>query len=85
VCPKQRRGNVKSGKCPKCESASVHSKPGGLGFANVSRISVYAGSIGKPSTTAAYLCTTCGYFEVYLTDKDFLAEAAKAWSRVTGS
>jgi predicted nucleic-acid-binding Zn-ribbon protein len=73
---------MKSGKCPKCGSVTVHSKPGGLGFANVGKISINAGSMGKPSTTRAYLCTSCGYFEVYLTDKEYLAEAAKSWPKV---
>jgi hypothetical protein len=76
---------MKTGKCPKCGSATVHSRPGGLGFGNQDRIYIYAtGPIGKASTTIAYLCTSCGYQEVYLTDKDFLADAAKSWSRVRG-
>jgi predicted nucleic-acid-binding Zn-ribbon protein len=74
---------MKSGVCPKCGSATVYSQPGGLGFGNQDKIYLYhVGPIGKPSTTKAYLCTTCGYHEVYLTDKDFLAEAAAAWARV---
>ena len=75
---------MKTGTCPKCGSKTVYSQPGGLGFADQASIYIYAGRTGKPSTTKAYLCTTCGYYEVYLTDKDFLAEAAGAWSRVTG-
>jgi hypothetical protein len=75
---------MKRGVCPKCGSPTVYSQPGGLGFANQANIYIYAGRRSKASPTRAYLCTTCGYYEVYLTDKDFLAEAAKAWPRVTG-
>ncbi len=73
---------MKSGKCPKCGSATVHSKPGGLGFGNSSHVSIYAGPMQKPSSTLAFVCVTCGHFEVYLTDKTYLAEVAKAWPKV---
>jgi hypothetical protein len=73
---------MKSGTCPKCGSTTVYSQPGGLGFANQASIYIYAGRTSGPSTTRAYVCATCGYYEVYLTDKDFLADAAKAWSKV---
>jgi hypothetical protein len=29
-----------------------------------------------------YLCTTCGYFEAYVEDKDKLAAVAKDWKKV---
>jgi hypothetical protein len=73
---------MKRGVCPKCGSATVYSQPGGLGFANQANIYINVGNRAKASTTRAYLCAACGYYEVYLTDKDFLGEAAKAWSRV---
>lgn len=75
---------MKRGVCPKCGSSTVYSQPGGLGFGNQAYIYIYAGGKSKASSTRAYLCTSCGYQEVYLTDKEFLAEAAKTWSRVTG-
>jgi hypothetical protein len=30
----------------------------------------------------SYLCTTCGYFENYVTDAKRLAEAAQQWPKV---
>jgi predicted nucleic-acid-binding Zn-ribbon protein len=74
---------MKNGKCPKCGSATVHSKPGGLGFGNSSRVNIYVGSMGKPSPTTAYVCVTCGYFELYLTGTSYFAEVAQAWPKVS--
>ncbi|MGC0422644.1 hypothetical protein ABIA38_008189 [Embleya sp. AB8] len=30
-----------------------------------------------------YLCTTCGYFEAYITDAETLAKAARKWEPCT--
>jgi hypothetical protein len=73
---------MKNGKCPQCGSATVHTRANGLGFGNISSVYIYTGSTGKPSGTAAYVCVTCGYFEVYLTDRPGLAEIAQAWQKV---
>ena len=72
---------MKNGKCPKCGSATVHSlanglQPGGrreyIGFNGV-----YQGV-----DVQSYLCTTCGYFENYVTEAKRLAEAAQHWPSV---
>ncbi len=73
---------MKNGKCPQCGATTVHSRPGGLGFGNTDKVYIYTGTMGKPSTTRAYICVTCGYYEVYLTDKDFLGEVARSWPKV---
>jgi predicted nucleic-acid-binding Zn-ribbon protein len=75
---------MKSGTCPKCGSATIYSRPQGIGFAQQSSVYVYdAGSkFAKPSSTKAYACATCGYFEVYMIDTSVLSAVAGAWSRV---
>jgi hypothetical protein len=73
---------MKNGKCSKCGSASVYSRPNGLGFGNMDKVFIYGGKWSKPSSTTAYVCATCGYFEVYLSDASGLAEMAKLWSKV---
>jgi hypothetical protein len=75
---------MKSGICPKCGSATVHSKPQGVGFAQQTSVYVYgAGSkYAEPSSTTAYVCTTCGYFEVYMLGTSVLNDVASAWPKV---
>jgi predicted nucleic-acid-binding Zn-ribbon protein len=73
---------MKNGRCPHCGSTDVHSSPGGLGFGNSSSLNIYFKGMGKPSTTTAYICVNCGYFEVYLTAKSYLAEVAQSWPKV---
>jgi hypothetical protein len=73
---------MKNGKCPKCGSATIYTKPGGLGFGNISQVFIYLKS-GYPASTKAYICTTCGYYEVYVTATSVLAEVAQSWQKVT--
>ncbi len=74
---------MKNGKCPKCGSATVHSKPNGIGYGNSNgRVSVYISMMTQPSPTVAFVCITCGYFEVYIADPSKLAEVAKTWQKV---
>jgi hypothetical protein len=73
---------MKNGTCPQCGSATVHASSGGLNFGNMGRIFVNAGKMHQPSTYTTYVCVTCGFFEVYLTEKSYLAEIAKTWSQV---
>jgi predicted nucleic-acid-binding Zn-ribbon protein len=75
---------MKNGICPKCGSATVHSKPQGIGFAQQTSVYIYeAGSkYAKPSSTNAYACTTCGYFELYMLGTSVLNDIAQTWPRV---
>lgn len=75
---------MKSGRCPKCGSATVHARPNGIGFAQQTSVYLYdaGSSFAKMSSTNAYVCTTCGYFEVYLTVTSALGEVARAWPQV---
>jgi hypothetical protein len=72
---------MKTGKCPKCGSATVHAMNGGLGFSNMDKIFVHAGKTRQPSSFTSYVCVTCGYFETYLTGS-YLPEVAKTWTKV---
>ena len=71
-----------NGKCPQCGSETVHSRPGGLNFGNMDRIFVNAGIKHNPSTYTTLVCVTCGYFEVYLSEKSYLAEVAQTWPKM---
>jgi hypothetical protein len=75
---------MKNGRCPACGSAAVYSKPNGIGWAQQTSVFVYgAGSqMAKASSTRAYVCASCGRFEVYMIDTSVIAEIAKTWPKV---
>ncbi|MBC8489508.1 MAG: hypothetical protein H8D45_26115 [Bacteroidetes bacterium] len=74
---------MRNGKCPKCGSATVYSKTEGLKYA-VARgvVFVHTGIMTIPSPAIAYICTSCGYFENYIADKNKLSEVAAKWQKV---
>ncbi|MCI0550527.1 MAG: hypothetical protein L0287_06205 [Anaerolineae bacterium] len=69
---------MKSGTCPKCNSSSVYFKEYALYKVILD---------GRGVEYVGYVCTDCGYFETYITDKDALskipvrAEKLKDWKK----
>ncbi len=72
---------MKSGKCPKCGSATVYSKDNATAHGSIRGIQVYAKQVHW-ATTLTYICTTCGYYEHYISEPPVLAEVAKDWTKV---
>jgi len=70
---------VKNGKCIKCNSSNVYVKEYELNTITLN---------GKRIANESYVCTDCGYFETYITDKDALskiitrAEKLGDWKKV---
>ena len=56
---------MKSGVCPKCDSSNVYFKEYALDNVTLD---------GKSVPYVDYICTNCGYFETYITDKDALGK-----------
>ena len=75
---------MKNGKCDKCGSSTVHTLVNG--FAPGGRRE-YLGFGGAYSAVdvQSFLCTTCGYYENYVTDQKRLAEVAQKWPAVPPS
>ena len=69
---------MKNGKCPKCDSSNVYFKEYALDVVNLD---------GRQTPYVNYVCTDCGYFETYITDKNALskipvkAEKSKDWKK----
>ena len=69
---------MKSGNCPKCNSTNVYFKEYALDNVTLD---------GRSVPYADYVCTDCGYFETYITDKDALskiperAEKLRDWEK----
>lgn len=60
-------------KCPKCGSDNVFMRQHGIGGS--ANLLVAIGTFMTSTTDwMTYLCTDCGYFENYLTKKDWLAK-----------
>ena len=71
---------MKDGICPHCHSESVHALKNGLGFhLGWLRFPNMIHKLNKPSQPVHhvdYVCTSCGYFETYITDKNALSKIA---------
>ena len=56
---------MKSGKCTKCNTTNVFVKEYELNTWMLN---------GKRIANESYICTNCGYFETYITDKEALSK-----------
>jgi len=56
---------MRNGTCPKCDSANVYFKEFALDKVTLD---------GKNVEYVNYVCTDCGYFETYITDKYVLSK-----------
>ena len=73
---------MKSGQCPKCNSLTVYKKPEGIAFGDGRNIKVYTSAVTMPVPAEDYICTTCGYFERYINDREKLDSVAQNWEKV---
>ena len=74
---------MKNGTCPKCGLATIYSKTEGLKYSAMRGVVfVETGRMVMASPATAYVCTTCGYFENYITDQNKLSEVLKHWQKV---
>jgi transposase-like protein len=65
---------IKMIRCPPCDSENIFTRQGGVGWS--SQILVNGIGFGMKPTDdwVTYFCPDCGYFENYLTKKDWLAK-----------
>ena len=73
-----------NGRCPRCNSQTVYKKVNGVVTSAGKNIYVRGTStFGTPRTDRMTLvCTTCGLYENYITDKATLAKVAEKWDKV---
>ena len=72
---------MRRGKCPKCGSASIHSKIDATAYGSIRGIQVYANKIHW-ATTTTYICIKCGYYEHFISDPQVLIDVEKDWPKV---
>ena len=68
---------MKNGKCPKCGSDSVFTDIGTGGRQGDIGISLFSTALADN-----YICTSCGYVENYISQKDKLKEIREKWRRI---
>jgi len=77
---------MKNGTCIKCNAKTVYKLRDGVG--SVECQSIMVGRWGKSTTNFdCYICTSCGYFENYVTRRenlDAIAQGKGNWAKVTG-
>jgi hypothetical protein len=65
---------MKNGKCPHCGSSEVYVSQDGGGVGEGFQIYVRIGDAMKPIRNGeTQLCTSCGYFENYVLNRDLIA------------
>jgi predicted nucleic-acid-binding Zn-ribbon protein len=70
---------MQNGQCPKCSASTVYTKRNGI--VAESGLSVALGILAYAEFDA-FICTTCGYAEIYIADKHDLIKIAEKWHRV---
>ena len=71
---------MKSGQCPKCESAEVH-VVSSVRNTFVVPLGVLS-MVG--SATSLYICAHCGFVEIYVQDPSDLPKIAEKWPKLAG-
>ena len=75
---------MKDGQCPKCEAQTVYRKQFKRPGYGVSSVQV-RGTMSQAAPLDNYVCTTCGYIELYLEDIDERNYITDHWDRVEGA
>lgn len=73
------------GMCPKCGSVEIYVDNAGLVDARggYSVLSLHDMWHGRTAPLSTYLCTACGYVELFLADVSHIPEIMKTWRRLT--
>ena len=75
---------MKRGVCVKCGSKTVYTKENAVAFEQGRKgVFIKTGMGQSASDTEAYICSSCGYFEIYVIDHKKLQDVAKKWQQVT--
>ena len=73
---------MKNGKCVKCGSSTVYSLANGVVPGGRVREYIQFDGMYSAADVLSFLCTTCGYYENYVTDAKKLSAVANKWPQV---
>jgi len=73
---------MRNGRCPRGNSRAVYKMTNGI-ISGDKHVYVRGLDFSSPKTDRlAYLCSTCGYHEYYLTDENILQKVTQKWEKV---
>ena len=72
---------MKNGTCPRCNSRDVYHEAGHA--LQEEKITLKPGLFGGTSAPDRYVCTACGYVELYISSAGDLQSIRDSWERVT--
>ena len=74
---------MREGKCSRCGSNTVYARQNGLQIGEHSQgVIIFTSWLTTPTPTVTFICTSCGYFESFITDQKKLNEVAQSWAKV---
>jgi len=73
---------MRRGVCVKCGATTVYAKDKGISYGSGSGLYVHTSMISQSTDCQSYVCTTCGYYELYITDPKKLEAVAKKWQYI---
>ena len=74
---------LRSGHCPQCGSATVYTHANGIVPGGRDREYLNQDGYYIPTDIVSFLCTTCGYYENYVADRQKLADISQKWQKVS--
>jgi hypothetical protein len=76
---------MQNGTCSHCGAETVYMKKNGMQIGESNGIYIYASAAAYMCNIHSYVCTSCGYFENFLAEPEFLQKIAQSerWTRVT--
>jgi hypothetical protein len=75
---------VKDGLCPKCGARTVYMRQNKANSYGMGSIPLGGTIISQGAPADDYVCVSCGYVEVYISDSTRLDYISENWRRVEG-
>jgi hypothetical protein len=76
---------MRSGVCVKCSAPTIFAKDDGISYGSGGSLYVHTGMISQAVPSKSFVCTTCGYYELYITEPKKLADVAQKWQQIPPS
>ena len=79
------QSTLPEGTCPKCGSTEIFVDDRGLVDASggITVLNLHDMWHGSKAAINTYLCSACGYLELFLADTDRLPDIVRTWRRIT--
>ena len=72
---------MRNGKCARCGSKEIYHKVNGI-VSGDKKIYVRISILSPATDKETYICSSCGYYENYILDKNILNKLKENWIKV---